>query len=91
MTCSRCRGLMIEDQFLDFHGAFGEMWTTSWRCVSCGRIHDSVIEQHCLARQEQTLVLSSGESDYQDEEVHWSRVLQETSGLIKPLGSKRGC
>ena len=70
MTCSRCRGLMIEDQFLDLQGAFGEMWTTSWRCVNCGHIHDPVIEQHRLAPQEQTLVLSSGESDYQDEEVH---------------------
>ena len=70
MTCSRCRGLMVEDQFLDLQGAFGEMWTTSWRCVNCGRIHDSVIEQHRLSPQEQTLVLSSGEPDYQDEEVH---------------------
>lgn len=70
MTCSRCRGLMVEDQFLDLKGAFGEMWTTSWRCVNCGRIHDSVIEQHRLPPQEQTLVLSSGEPDYQDEEVH---------------------
>ncbi len=61
---------MVEDQFLDLNGAFGEMWTSSWRCVNCGRIHDSVIEQHRLAPQEQTLVLSSGESDYQDEEVH---------------------
>ena len=70
MTCSRCRGLMVEDQILDLQGAFGEMWTTSWRCVNCGRIHDSVIEQHRLAPQEQTLVFSSGEPDYQDEEVH---------------------
>lgn len=71
MTCSRCRGLMIEDQFLDLEGAFGEMWTTSWRCVNCGRIHDSVIEQHSQAPQEQTLVFSSGEPCYQDEEeVH---------------------
>lgn len=70
MTCSRCRGLMIEDQFLDLQGAFGEMWTTSWRCVNCGRIHDSVIEQHRQAPQEKALVLSCGEPDYQDEEVH---------------------
>lgn len=70
MTCSRCRGFMVEDQFLDLKGAFGEMWTTSWRCVNCGRIHDSVIEQHRLAPQEQALVLSSAEPDYQDEEIH---------------------
>ncbi|MEO7863833.1 MAG: hypothetical protein ABIU05_26060 [Nitrospirales bacterium] len=69
MTCSRCQGFMVEDQFLDLQGAFGEMWTNSWRCVNCGRVHDSVIEQHCLAPLEQTLILSGGEWDYEDEEV----------------------
>jgi hypothetical protein len=70
MNCSRCRGLMIEDQFLDLEGAYGEMWTTSLRCVNCGHVHDSVIEQNCLARQEKVLALPSGEPDYQDDEVH---------------------
>jgi hypothetical protein len=70
MTCSRCRGLMVEDQFLDLQGGFGQMWTTSWRCVNCGRIHDSVIEQHRNAPQEKALVLSCGEPDYWDEEIH---------------------
>jgi hypothetical protein len=70
MTCSRCRGLMVEDQFLDLKGAYGQMWTASWRCVNCGRVHDSLIEQHRLASQEKALVLSCGEPDYQDEEVH---------------------
>ena len=60
MTCSRCRGLMVEDQFLDLQGAFGEMWTTSLRCVNCGHVHDAVIEQHRLARQEKVLVLPIG-------------------------------
>lgn len=70
MTCSRCRGLMAEGQFLDVQGAYGQMWTTSWRCVNCGHVHDSVIEQHRLARLELVLVLPSGEPDYQDDEVH---------------------
>jgi hypothetical protein len=70
MTCSRCRGLMVEDHFLDLQGAYGQMWTTSLRCVNCGQVHDSVIEQHHLARQEQVLGLSRGEPDYQDDEVH---------------------
>ena len=70
MTCSRCRGLMVEDQYLDLKGGYGQMWTTSWRCVNCGRVHDSVMEQHRLAPQEKALMLSSGEPDYQDEEVH---------------------
>ena len=70
MTCLRCLGLMVEDQFLDLQGAYGEMWTTSLRCINCGRVHDAVIEQHRLARQEKVLVLPSGEPDYQDDEVH---------------------
>jgi hypothetical protein len=61
---------MIEDHFLDFEGAYGQMWTTSWRCVNCGRVHDSVIEQHRLAQQEKLLVLSSGLPDNQDGEVN---------------------
>jgi hypothetical protein len=61
---------MVEDHFLDFEGAYGQMWTTGWRCVNCGRVHDSVIEQNHLARQEQVLVFPSSEPDYQDDEVH---------------------
>ena len=70
MSCSRCGGHMIEDHFLDFEGAYGQMWTTSWRCVNCGRVHDSVIEQHRVAQQEKLLVLSSGLPDNQDGEVN---------------------
>ena len=70
MTCSRCLGLMVEDQFLDFQGSYGQMWTASRRCVNCGHVHDSAIEQNRLVRQEKVLALPSGEPDYQDEEVH---------------------
>ena len=70
MTCSRCCGLMVEDQLFDFEDTYGQMWATSLRCVNYGRVQDSVIEQHRLARPEQLVALSSGESDYQDDEVH---------------------
>ncbi len=70
MNCSRCRGLMVGDHFLDFEGTTGHMWASGYRCMNCGNIHDPVIEQHRLARQEMVLVLPSGEPDYQDEEVH---------------------
>jgi hypothetical protein len=36
----------FHDHFLDLKGGLGEMWTTSWRCANCGRVHDRVIEQH---------------------------------------------
>ena len=70
MTCSRCCGLMVEAQCLDMEGTFGEMWTTSLRCMNCGHVHDPVIAQNRLARPEELLLLSRGEPDYQDDEVH---------------------
>jgi hypothetical protein len=70
MSCSRCGGHMIEDHLLDFEGAYGQMWTTSWRGVNCGRVHDSPSEQNRLAQQEKLLVLPSGLPDDQDDEVY---------------------
>jgi hypothetical protein len=70
MRCLRCYGFMVEDPFLAFEGSYGQKLPTRWRCVNCGRVHDSVIEQNRLAHQEKVLVLPSGEPDYQDEEVH---------------------
>ena len=69
MHCSRCRGLMVKDHFLDIEGGFREMWTASWRCMNCGHVHDAVIEQNRLAQQEKVVVCSS-EPDYADDEVH---------------------
>lgn len=70
MTCVRCLGLMIEDQFLDLESPYGQMWAISLRCVNCGHVHDSVIEQHRPARQEKGVARPSSEPDYQDDEVH---------------------
>jgi uncharacterized Zn finger protein len=70
MNCARCQGLMIVDHFLDFEGSFREMWTSSWRCVNCGHVHDAVIDQNRLHGQKKVVVLPSGEPDYQDDEVH---------------------
>ena len=61
---------MLEEHLLDMEGAFGEMWTTSLRCMNCGHVHDSVIGQNRLARQEKVVALPSGEADYQDDDVH---------------------
>lgn len=69
MTCSRCSGLTVEDHFLDFEGSYGQMWTASWRCVNCGRVHDSTIEQNRLLRLEKVAALPSGEPDDQDEDI----------------------
>jgi hypothetical protein len=70
MTCLRCEGFMVEDHCLDMGGAYGEMWTTSWRCMNCGCVHDAVIEHHQLARQEKVLAVPSGVPEFQDDEVY---------------------
>ena len=70
MTCIRCQGLMVEDHLFDFQGTYGFMSMKGWRCVNCGRVHDSAIEQHRLARQEKVLALATGEPDYQVDEVN---------------------
>jgi len=70
MHCLRCHGLMVKDQLLDMEGGYGQMWATSLRCVNCGRIQDSVVEQNRQVGQEKVLVTSSSEPDYQDDEVH---------------------
>jgi hypothetical protein len=70
MNCRRCQGLMMEDQFLDFEGPHGFMWTPCRRCVNCGHVDASAIEQHCLAQEEKVWGFPSSEPDYQDDEVH---------------------
>lgn len=72
MTCSRCCGLMVEDHLLDMEGAFGEMWTTSLRCMNCGHVHDAMIEQNRLAQLQHVLVAPSGELASQDDDGNLS-------------------
>lgn len=73
MNCTRCKGSMIEDHFMDFEGTSGHMWAKSWRCMNCGHVHDAVIEQNRRIKQQHAPVLVTGEPDYQDEEVHLGR------------------
>lgn len=46
MTCTRCRGFMEEDHFLDLMESGGEIWITAWRCLNCGNVLDHVMEQN---------------------------------------------
>jgi hypothetical protein len=68
MNCSRCHGFMTKDHCLDMEGSYGPMWTTSWRCVNCGRLQDSVIEQNRVAR-DTAVVFSRREQEYGQDEV----------------------
>jgi hypothetical protein len=64
---------MIEDHCLDFEGTYGHTWAKAHRCMNCGNVYDSVIEQHRLAKPQPTLVLASGaleyEADDHDEDI----------------------
>ena len=70
MKCRRCQGLMVGDHFLDMAGGYGEMWAHSLRCVNCGMVYDTVIEQNRLVRQEALSALVSGVGDSQEEDIY---------------------
>jgi hypothetical protein len=61
-------------------GAFGEMWTTSFRCMNCGHVHDPVIEENRLARQEKFMALPREEPGY-----YSSPVLALLSGPVTSM------
>lgn len=74
--------LTIEDQF---ESPYGQMWTAGLRRANCGHVHDSVIEQHHLVRQKKVVAPQSGESNYQDEEVHLgAESFIQANGLTYP-------
>jgi hypothetical protein len=70
MNCSRCRGLMVKDHFMDFEGTIGHMWMMGWRCMNCGHVYDPMIERNRQLAQAELRALASSEPDYDDEEVH---------------------
>jgi RNase P subunit RPR2 len=46
MTCQRCNGLMVREEYdnLEFDSAGYEI--SGWRCLNCGAIVDSLIAAH---------------------------------------------
>ena len=45
MTCTRCQGLMVSDSFIDLEET-GHLWMKAWRCMNCGCVADTVVEQN---------------------------------------------
>jgi hypothetical protein len=43
VSCRRCRGLMVREEFSDYWDDCGKMRFSGWRCVACGEIVDPVI------------------------------------------------
>ena len=65
MECTRCQGLMVEDQFFDFEGTHGFMWMKGWRCMNCGHAADPVIEANHRLHEATVLVRPSEEAEYE--------------------------
>ena len=70
MNCSRCRGLMTKDHFMDFQGTAGFMWMAGWRCMNCGHIQDPLIEQNRQLPHPKVEILACDEPDHHDEDVY---------------------
>lgn len=51
MECTRCGGLMIDDNLIDIQESSVPMWMKGWRCVSCGNIVDPLILRHRIIQQ----------------------------------------
>jgi len=67
MTCTRCKGLMVQDHFLDLLDT--DHRTAAWRCVSCGEIIDPVVLANRHRQRSKTEALEMAEallnSEYQ--------------------------
>lgn len=46
MRCTRCRGLMVVDHFLDMRDDTGHLWLRVWRCVNCGTVAEPGMAGH---------------------------------------------
>ena len=62
MICLSCGALLVEDRFMD--------WATRWRCLKCGKVHDSTHVQTLLVNERSRLMPTCSEPDYFDDEVH---------------------
>ena len=70
MECTRCRGLMVEDHFIDLHGTGGLMWMRGWRCMNCGHVVDPLIEANRRLEAATLRAMAHEELGYEEEEVH---------------------
>ncbi|MDP1948315.1 MAG: hypothetical protein Q8L77_12540 [Nitrospirota bacterium] len=43
MACERCGGLMVSERIYDLQGMNGDLCPTSYRCLLCGDLVDTVI------------------------------------------------
>jgi hypothetical protein len=46
MMCTRCRGLMVPDRFVDLRDDTGRLEFVGWHCINCGEVVDPVVLTH---------------------------------------------
>jgi hypothetical protein len=50
MTCARCRAVMLKERLYDLLENDGQAYVSGWgwvyRCVTCGKVSDWIIEQN---------------------------------------------
>jgi hypothetical protein len=46
MTCTRCRGCMVMERFMDMRDDTGQLEFQGWRCLNCGDVLDGVVLRH---------------------------------------------
>lgn len=73
MSCTRCQGLMLEEHMIDMEGGYGEMWSFSWRCFTCGHRDDAVLQHHRQAKVQPVEVSPQAVSTQEAFGVVWGR------------------
>ena len=91
MHCTRCQGLMMEDQFFDFEGTQGFMWMRGWRCVNCGHAVDPVIEANHRLKALTMRARPQEVPEDKGEEVHGYVVLEQLKGNRLLSGHSSAC
>lgn len=46
MTCTRCRGCMVMERFMDMRDDTGQLEFQGWRCLNCGDVLDGAVLKH---------------------------------------------
>jgi hypothetical protein len=72
---------MLEESFIDMEAGYGEMWSRSSRCISCGHRDDAVMQYHRQLQARSTAVSPSPVMVQETIELSWE------SEEVEPLAA----
>ena len=84
MNCPRCRGYMMQDDYLDLQDEAGQCRFVAWRCLICGEVLDPVILKHRNARPA-PMVDRARPQLWRLVSIGSNRKSQDSPGLVKDL------